>query len=231
MLGPRERFGHEAAMLDQRRAEVHAFQRGIEVRYVLQRYDHVIRGQLAREVGDGLVEPERIGRTIDRDADRLQQRMRFPRRPLLVEANNDLNAGNAWDRAPAREVALPFPRRRRRARRRRTGYGSGRELIVNAVLKSPTLTDDLDAAPTVSSTSCVKWMQRRTRRGAAVGQHADAGHSAAITAHFKRPRRLGKHAAISGQSLTNDLVHVVVAIGREAPDEGHAPLRHSASAS
>jgi hypothetical protein len=88
---PGKRFGDEAAMFDQRRAEVHAFERGIDVGDVLARDDDVVRGQLAREVGDGLVEAERVGRAVDGDADRFQLRVSLLGHAVFSEARDDLD--------------------------------------------------------------------------------------------------------------------------------------------
>ena len=91
MLRPGQRLGHQPAMLDQRRAQVEAFERGVDICHVLTRHDRVVTRHDAGAIGDRRVERQVIRGGIDLHPDRGQLRVRLVGHPRLVEAGDDVD--------------------------------------------------------------------------------------------------------------------------------------------
>ena len=66
-------------------------ERRVDVGDVLAGDDEVVAGQPAREIGDGILEGQRVGRGVDIDAERRQLRVGLLGHPLLAEAGQDVD--------------------------------------------------------------------------------------------------------------------------------------------
>ncbi len=92
MLRAGEGLGDEAAVLDQRRAQRQPLERGVDVGDVLAGDDEVVAGQAAGEVGDGVLEGQRVGGGVDVDALGGELRVGLVGHALLAEAGEDVDA-------------------------------------------------------------------------------------------------------------------------------------------
>ncbi len=93
-------------MLDQRRPQMQAFQRRVDVGDVLRCDDDVVGRDLGGEIADRVLERQVIGNAIHVDTERLELLVGLVRHALLAKAGHDVDSIPARIETPGEQPDL-----------------------------------------------------------------------------------------------------------------------------